>query len=179
MRADLDGLPSPHPLASTLPGLYHGQSFVERFCDALDGVVSPVLSTLDNLPAYLDVGTTPADFLPWLAYWLGVPLDPGQRSGTQREVLHTASGQQGLQGTAGGVALAVETIFGCRALVEESGGADWSLDPGAPLPGQPDAAMVVRAFVAAGRTVDERRLESVVTLLTPAHVAHRVEVRPE
>jgi phage tail-like protein len=179
MRADLAGLPSPHPITATLPGVYQGQSFLERFCDALDEVVAPVLSTLDNLPAYLDVGTAPADFLPWLAYWLGMPLDPGQRSSAQREVLSTASSQQGWQGTARGVTLAVESVFGCRAQVEESGGADWSLDPGAPLPGQPDTAMVVRAFVAPGRTVDERRLDIVVTLLKPAHVAHRVEVRSE
>ena len=144
MRADLDGLPSPHPLASTLPGLYQGQSFVERFCGALDEVLAPVLSTLDNLPAYLDVGTTPDDLLPWLAYWLGVSLDPGQRRAPSGRFSTPRSGLQGLQGTQRGIELAVEAVFGCRALVEETGGADWSLDPGAPLPGQPDAAMVVR-----------------------------------
>ncbi len=177
MRADLAGLPSPHPLTPTLPGIYQGEPFLGRFCGALDDVLAPVLGTLDNLAAYLDLSTAPADVLPWLAYWIGVPLDPGQRAGTQREVLRAASRQQGWQGTPRGVAMAVEAVFDCRVEIEESGGAAWSTDPAAALPGRPTAQLVVVAHVPAGRTLDERRLDLLVTTLKPAHVAHRVEVR--
>jgi phage tail-like protein len=176
MRATLPGLVSPHPIALTLPGIYQGQSFLDRFCGALDEVLAPVLGTLDNLPAYLDVSTAPADLLPWLAYWIGMPVDPGQRSQVQREVLRNASRQRGWQGTARGVRLAVESVFGCRVEVQESGGATWSLDPGARLPGEPTVSVVVRVFPEPGRTVDERRLEMLVELLMPAHVTHRVEL---
>ena len=179
MRTGLHELPSPHPIAGTLPGIYQGPGFVERFCCALDDVLAPVLSTLDNLPAYLDVSTTPADLLPWLAYWIGMPVAPGQSGGSQREVLHAATQVHGWQGTPRGVQLAITAILGVRAVVEETGGADWSLDADAPLPGESQQAMVVRVFVPAGRTVDETQLDILVTSLKPAHVAHRVEVRAE
>lgn len=179
MRRDLPGLPTPHPLVSTLPGLYQGHSFTQRFLEALDEVLSPVVSTLDNLPAYLDVATTPDDLLPWMSYWIGMPLDANLSAVRQREVLHSASRLHGWQGTRRGVELAVEAVFGHRTVVEETGAATWSLDADDPLPGVAHEALVVRVFVREGTTLDERRLDALVTSLKPAHVVHRVEVLTE
>jgi phage tail-like protein len=176
MRGDLAALPTPHPLARTLPGLYQAHSFTERLCGALDDVLSPVVSTLDNLPAYLDVATTPDDLLPWLSYWIGMPVDVNLTPSRQREVLRSASGLHGWQGTRRGVELAVEAVLGHRAVVQETGGAAWSPDPDAALPGSPHQAMVVQVLVPPGTTLDERRLDALVTSLKPAHVVHRVEV---
>jgi phage tail-like protein len=179
MRRELPGLPTPHPLVQTLPGVYQGHSFTQRFLGSLDEVLSPVVSTLDNLPAYLDVATTPDDLLPWMAYWIGMPVDAQLTAVRQREVLHAASRLHGWQGTRRGVELAVEAVFGHRTVVQETGGAGWSLDADAPLPGAPHEALVVQVFVPAGATLDERRLEALVTSLKPAHVVHRVEVLTE
>lgn len=179
MRRDLPGLPTPHPLARTLPGLYQAQSFTERLCGALDEVLAPVVSTLDNLPAYLDVETTPDDLLAWLSYWIGMPVDANLSPNRQREVLGTASRLHGWQGTRRGVELAVEAVFGHRTVVQETGGASWSADPSGELPGSGLQAMVVQVFVPAGQQLDARRLEALVTSLKPAHVVHRVEVLTE
>jgi phage tail-like protein len=176
MRTELPGLGSPHPLAQTLPGMYHGKSFVRRLCFALDEVLAPVLCTLDNLPAYLDVGTSPDDVLPWLAAWTGMPLDPGQSRERQRGLLQQAVELQGVQGTAHGIEMAVEAVFGLRAEVEETGAATWSVDADATLPGDPRQAFVLRVFAAPDETVDEQRLDLVVAALKPAHVVHRVQV---
>lgn len=176
MRADLPGLPTPHPLARTLPGLYQAHSFTERWCGALDDVLSPVISTLDNLPAYLDVATTPDDLLPWLSYWIGMPVDANLTPTRQREVLHSASRLHGWQGTRRGVELAVEAVVGHRTVVQETGGSTWSADPDAALPGSGQQAMVVQVIVPPGTSLDERRLDALVTSLKPAHVVHRVEV---
>lgn len=175
MRADL-ALTSPHPLARTLPELYQGESFVERLCDALDEVLAPVLCTLDNLPAYLDVATAPDDLLPWLAAWTGMSLDPGQPRERQRQLLRRAVALQGIQGTPHGIEVAVEAVFGLRAQVQETGASTWSMDAEAALPGEPLQAFVVQVFAAPDRAVDERRLDLVVSSLKPAHVVHRVEV---
>ncbi len=70
-------------------------------------------------------------------------------------------------------------MSGFRAVVVETGAASWSLDPDAALPGEPRQAMVVRVFIPSGSTVDERRLDALVTSLKPAHVVHRVEVVAE
>ncbi len=176
MRADIAALPNPHPLARTLPGLYQGQRFVERFCGALDEVLAPVVSTLDNLPAYLDVATAPDDLLPWLAAWTGMSLDPGQSRDRQRLLLRQAVSLQGIQGTPRGIALAVEAVFGLRAEVQETGAVSWSMDADAALPGEPLQAFVVQVFAAQDQHVDEQRLDLVVSSLKPAHVVHRVEV---
>jgi phage tail-like protein len=179
MRADLTELPSPHPIAHTLPGLYQGHAFTELFCSALDDVIAPVVSTLDNLPAYLDVGTAPADLLPWLAHWIGMPGDQSVGSRPHRELLQTAARLQGWQGTRRGIELAVAAVLGLRCAVQDSGGADWSWDADTPMPGQARRSMEVVVFRPPARAVDERHLEALVTSLKPAHVAHRVEVRSE
>jgi phage tail-like protein len=176
MRADLAELRSPHPFAPTLPGMYHAQSFVERFCSALDEVLAPVLCTLDNLPAYIDVATAPEDLLPWLAAWTGMTLDPGQARERQRSLLRQAVSLQGIQGTPRGIELAVEAVFGVRAEVQETGAVTWSMDADAPLPGEPLQAFVVQVFPTKGQAVDEARLNLVVSSLKPAQVVHRVQV---
>ncbi len=177
MRAGIENLPNPHPVMATLPGLYQGQSFLERFCGSLDDVMSPVVSTLDNIPAYLDPSTAPADFLPWLAYWIGMPLAPAQAS-SARQLLRATSAQHGWQGTAAGISLVVEAVLGCRTTVEDSGGVTWSLDPDGDEPagtGTRTPSVVVRVSVPADRPVDARRLDTLVASLIPAHVEHRVE----
>jgi phage tail-like protein len=176
MRGHVTALDSPHPLARTLPGLYQDQAFVERFCAALDEVLAPVVSTLDNLPAYLDVATTPEDLLPWLAAWTGMTVDPGQPRDRQRLLLRQAVTLHGSQGTRRGIEMAVEAVFGLRAEVQETGAATWSMEADTPLPGAPQQAFVLQVFAAPGEAVDEERLDLVVDGLKPAHVVHRVEV---
>ena len=176
MRGEVPTLASPHPLARTLPGLYQGESFVERFCNALDTVLAPVVCTLDNLPAYLDVATAPEDLLPWLAAWTGMTVDPGQSRERQRLLLRQAVVLQGVQGTRHGIELAVEAVFGLRAAVQETGSVKWSMEADAALPGEPLQAFVVQVFAPKDQAVDEQRLNHVVAALKPAHVVHRVEV---
>lgn len=176
MRGDMPALASPHPFARTLPGLYQGESFVEGFCAALDEVLAPVICTLDNLPAYLDVATAPEDFLPWLSAWTGVTVEPEQSRERHRRLLRQAVALQGIQGTPRGIQLAVEAVLGVRAEVHETGGTTWSMDADAPLPGEPRPAFVVQVFAPEGQAVNEQRLELVVSSLKPAHVVHRVEV---
>jgi phage tail-like protein len=176
MRTAVTGLPTPHPLAGTLPEIYRDHSFTERFCGALDEVMSPVVSTLDNFSAYLDVALTPEDMLPWLAFWLGLPAELGELASRRREVLHAASRLHGWQGTRRGIEVAMEALTGYRTAVRENGGAQWSLEADAPFPGEPLPAMVVEVHVPEGEHPDEQRLDLLVSSLKPAHVVHRVEV---
>ena len=74
-RADVPGLTSPHPFGLMLPGVYHGDAYTQAFCEALDTVLAPVLLTLDSIPAYFDPDLAPADFVEWLATWVGLEID--------------------------------------------------------------------------------------------------------
>lgn len=167
---------SPHPIVLGLPGLYRDDVMTRAFCSAFDDLLAPVLSCLDNFPAYLDLDIAPEDTLGWLSGWVGIELDPGLPTARQRELLRAAAVLQGWQGTARGIALAVEGLLGLPTEVVETGGATWSRDATDPLPGEPVPALVVRVSPANTDDLDVDRLQAVVEAVKPAHVMHRVQV---
>ncbi|GAA1135988.1 phage tail protein [Ornithinicoccus hortensis] len=177
MRGTVTGLVSPHPLGETLPGLYAEDAFAQGLCAGLDEVLAPVIGTLDNLPAYLDLATAPDDLVPWLAHWVGMSVQASMPVERQRELLQSAVDLQGWLGTPRGVQLSLEALFGATAVVEESGGSAWSTDPHAALPGEPVPSVTVRVS-GVGPGVESDRVEAVVAAVTPAHVLRHVEVSP-
>jgi phage tail-like protein len=81
-------LRNPHPIVATLPGVFREafldeqrrtarEPFGTRFISALDSVLAPVLTTIDNVDSYLDADTTPEDFLAWLGSWVAASVDAG------------------------------------------------------------------------------------------------------
>jgi phage tail-like protein len=179
MRGTVAGLPSPLPLANTLPGLLRTDTFAENLCASLDEVLAPVLLCLDGFPAYLDLGTAPEDMVEWLAQWLGITVDPNAAPAQQRQLLKSAGELHALRGTRRGLQLAVEAELGVPVQVVESGASTWSAEPGGQLPGEPGAAVVVVARPQAGQDVDVERLDALVSAIKPAHIQHRVQVAPE
>src|SRR5262245_1161043 len=53
-----------------LPGVYHENDFMARFLLIFEHILSPIERTVANSSEYIDPGTTPDDFLPWLGSWL-------------------------------------------------------------------------------------------------------------
>lgn len=176
MRGTVEGLTTPHPLAELLPGLYSQDTLAQALCSSLDEVLAPVIGTLDNLPAYLDLATTPDDLVPWLSRWVGMPIQAPMPVERLRDLLQSAVDLQGWIGTTRGVQLSLEALFGATTVVEESGGSDWSLDPHAPLPGDRVPSVTVRVSEGTGTPLDADRVETVVAAVTPAHVLCRVEL---
>ncbi|MGB5953222.1 MAG: phage tail protein [Ornithinimicrobium sp.] len=176
MRGALPDLASPHPLVETLPALYREDAFAQGLCLGLDASVAPLLSVLDNYPAYLDLATTPEDMLAWMAHWLGFEITSDLPVARQRELLQVASATHGWQGTPRGMQLAIEVVFGISVRVQDSGGATWSSEPLAQIPGRPVSEVVI---VIEQGTVSEKEIETInafVETLKPAHVRHRLEV---
>lgn len=182
MRGTIEGLDSRHPLAVMLPSLFqqedraraNGVPFVQDFCNGLDTVVAPAYSVLDNLFAYFDPMLTPPDFVDWLSGWVGVDLDENWPLDHRRRLVADAHELYRWRGTVRGVRALVEIYTGAIPEVEDSGGVSWSRTPGAAVPGSADAHVRVR--VAAGESVDARRLDRIVADAKPAHIAHTVEV---
>lgn len=175
MRGTIAGLATPHPLGETLPGLYADDTFAQALCAGLDEVLAPVIGTLDNLPAYLDLATAPDDLVPWLARWVGMAVQAHLPVGRQRELLQSAVDLQGWLGTPLGLRLSLEALIGVTAELEESGGSAWSTDPHAPLPGDPVPSVTVRVS-SSGAALDSEQVEAVVAAVTPAHVLRRVDL---
>lgn len=174
MRGGVEGLVSPRPLGRELPSLYQDDDWAQRLTAALDEVLAPVFWTLQSFPAYLDPELAPADFVEWLAGWVGMALDENWPLERQRELVGRAGSLYRRRGTVRALVELVELYAGVVPEVVESGGVAWSVEPGSVFPGQPTPRLVVRLPV--GTDVDVRRLESLLAAARPAHVPFQLEV---
>nr|WP_202438748.1 phage tail protein [Streptomyces sp. SID8356] len=172
-------MPSRYPIGELLPALYADDDLAQRFTAGLDTVLAPVLSTLDNLPAYFDPALAPADFLPWLAAWVGAGIDPAWPPELQRAVVARAVELHRWRGTRRGLVDHLRLCFGVHADVRDGGGVAWSAEPGTELPPAPTGELLVRVWpVAPGATVEAARVLEVVTASCPVHLTCRVEILP-
>lgn len=176
MRGTVAGLPSPHPLADTLPAMLREDVFARSLCASIDELVAPVLATLDAFDAYLDPETTPEDMVPWLAQWLGLGTDADTELPRQRTELTASSTLNATRGTRRSVELVLENALGTPVEVTESGGARWSPSPGGVLPGEPEPLVTV--VLPGTPDLDLDRLDALVRGVLPAHVRHVLTVRP-
>ena len=190
--------PSPAPLAEGLPALYReppqriderDTSFVLRFTTALDAVLAPVLSTLDNLPAYFDPMTAPEDTLDWLSGWVALELYEKWSTDRRRRLVTDAIKLHRDRGTSLGFARVVKIFTEARwVAIHESGGvghdAAPALDDGrfpqfpAETPG--GSWMTIKLGLGQKRFADKGEVDGVTQLVyrvaarvKPAHVVLR------
>jgi phage tail-like protein len=176
-RALVPGLPSPHPLGERMPAMYLEDSFVQRLAAALDEVLAPIFSSLDNLESYFDPDLTPDDFLQWLGGWVGLALDESWPLERRRAVLAEAVDLYRVRGTSRGLEAHLRLLTGTDVEIEETGGTAWSTSADGEPPGSPHFALQVR--VRAGGLppgLDAARLDALVAGAKPAHVVHRVQL---
>ncbi|OSZ61368.1 phage tail protein [Streptomyces pharetrae CZA14] len=177
-RAAVPGLPSRYPIGGQLPALYADDDFAQRFTAGLDTVLAPVFATLDNLTAYLDPRVAPADFLTWLASWVGAADDPQWPEELRREAVARAVELHGRRGTGHGLVEGLRLALGVHAEVTGDGGAVWSNTPGADLPPQSPHGPLVRVWPGRETRVDPDRVHAIVRDMCPAHTVCRVEILP-
>jgi phage tail-like protein len=170
------GLPSTQPVASYLPAMLQADEFCVRFTEGLDPVLAPVLSTIDNVDAYVDPWLTPPDFLDWLAGWFGLELHATWPEERRRALVANALELGRWRGTVIGLALLIELYTGAPAEIDDGGGTVASEDPAQPLPGAP--ASLVTVTYTEGPEVDGVRLQRLLRDAVPAHLGIRCESRP-
>lgn len=176
-RVAVPDLPSRHPLGALLPSMYAADDFAQRFTAGLDTVLAAVISTLDNLPAYLDSRLAPDDFLAWLGSWVAVDLDPAWSPGLRRSVVRHAVDLHRWQGTVRGLVDRLWLCLGVHAQVVDGAAAVWSATPDTDLPGEPITEILVRVWPGHdGQAVDQAQVTAMVASVCPAHLTFRVEV---
>ena len=173
MRAALAGLPSPHPFGAAMPAIYQEDEFTQRWLAGFDEVIAPVLCTLDNVERYFDPDLAPADFVGWLAGWVGLAVEDSWTEETLRRVVGQAVELYRWRGTVRGLAEIVAAYAGVDPEIIDSGGSTWSLAPDGTPPGDGSYTVLVRVR---GSAIDERRLDRLIAAAKPVHVNHRVEL---
>jgi phage tail-like protein len=176
MRGAVAGLENPHHLGGALPALFQEDDFAQRLTGGLDEVLAPIISTLDNLDAYLDPDLTPADFVGWLAHWIGLALDENWPLEMQRRLVAQAGELYRWRGTLRGLRHHVALYTGTEPEISDSGGCRWSITPRSDPPGAPEASVTVRVRLEDHSAEDGPRLDALVAAAKPAHVVHSIEV---
>ena len=125
-----------------------------RFVGALETLLDPIVSVLDNLPAHFDPDIAPLDVVDMLAVWLGLEPEESWSEELRRELVRRAGELTRKRGTKAGVELALKIAFPELPLrVEDRGQRDLAHGRGPSSP--------------------PRRRPRLHHLLRPAHSANR------
>lgn len=178
-RGIVPDLETPVPVRQRLPGVLQEEGFLERFVTAFDDAYAPIFATLDSLACYFDPWLAPADFLSFLATWVGVELDDSWDLEQRRAVIAGAALVHRRRGTASGIREALGVALGATVDVKDSGGCAWSRTPGGAVPGVSPAQVAVRVRVPDPAAIDQRRAEALLEATKPAHVVHTVVIADE
>ena len=176
MRGTVIGLETPHPIGATLPAILQEDPLTMRLTAAFDDVLAPVIATLDSLYAYVDPRLAPADFLEWLASWVGVTLDENWPMERKRVTVLLAIALYQSRGTLAGLQRHLEVVTGGLVELHDSGGVSWSTAPDGEFPESPAPRLAVRVTGPDSPKVRHSVVDAIVCAAKPAHVVHRVEL---
>lgn len=178
MRAATDGVTMPYPIGSLLPAVLQADPALLAWTSGLDDVLAPIVGTLDCLAAYVEPGVAPADFVAWLAGWVGVDLGERDDLDSRRRQVAEAVRAHRQRGTAVSLRRAVESAAGpgSRVGIDGLGEVVGHAAPTETARGEPLLLVRVRLGPSPRATVAE--LNQVVARAKPAHLPHRLEVEP-
>jgi phage tail-like protein len=98
-------------LINFLPGIYH-TDFMSRFLGMFEAILKPIEWNVDNFDLYLDPGTAPASFLPWLANWFALTTNSTWSEDQRRALLKDAHAIFARRGTRWALARVLEIYTG-------------------------------------------------------------------
>jgi phage tail-like protein len=82
-----------------LPEIYHENDFLNRLLMLFESFWKPVEGQIEQSDVYYDVRMAPAEFLPWMASWIGITWDESLPEERKRKLLHSAVGLYQSRGT--------------------------------------------------------------------------------
>jgi phage tail-like protein len=108
-----------------LPSLYQENggeavNFLQEYLWIFQHLFRDIEQKLENVPRYLDAYTAPTRFLPWLASWVALKLDPDWPEIKQRLLIRRMVEIYNYRGTAYGLALYLEIFTGVQPVIHEN-----------------------------------------------------------
>ena len=164
-----------------LPGIYAENEFTSRFLMILESVLSPLERTIDNIAYYFDPGTTPEEFLPWLASWLKISLTRPESARRQREFLSHIGEVFAWRGTKRGLTEYIRLHTGVTPIIEED------FDPlvltdgsrlgiNTVLGGNDPNHFTVRFRPDDAQYIDQDQIIAIIESEKPAHTQYTLEI---
>ncbi len=156
LRVDFD----PETLSAHLPAIYREKAtdpeLLERFLALFASGFADVEAEIAGIGRHFDVAAAPADWLPWLAGWLGLELEETWSAGEKRRALAGAFAADGRRGTVAGLQAALRAAAGVEARIAEPilHARWWALPEDGTAPGDAAAGGLGFATVLAPADVD-------------------------
>lgn len=150
-----------------LPDIYQENDFLQRFLHIFEDIWEPLEQRQDYIFLYFDPRTCPLSFLPWLASWLDIPLNPHWPEARQRHLLIQAMELYSWRGTSYGLARLIEICTGLTTEIVEK-------------PNEPFVFHIRISLSSAtsGEAVDRAFIEELIQTHKPAHAGYILEVLP-
>lgn len=150
-----------------LPDIYEENDFLQRFLHIFEDIWEPLEQRQDHISLYFDPRTCPLSFLPWLASWLDIPLNPHWPEARQRHLLTQAMELYSWRGTSYGLARLIEICTGLTTEIVEK-------------PNEPFVFHIRISLSSAtdGEAVDRAFIEELIQTHKPAHAGYILEVLP-
>ena len=161
---DLPGLSrNSRQLLEYLPGIYQ-TDFMSRFLGLFESILIPIEWNVDNFDLFLDPGTAPRDFLPWLAGWFEIIFDSSWSEEQRRLLLKQARLIYARQGTRWALQRVLEIYTGKTPEIVEF------MDSREPF------TFLVKIPV---RADDYKRdlIERIIDASKPAHTFYKIELQ--
>lgn len=105
-------------LLNYLPGIYH-TDFMSRFLALFESILIPIEWNVDHFNMYLDPGTAPLGFLPWLANWYTIIFDSTWSEPQRRTLLKEAHQIYARRGTRWALSRVLEIYLGQKPEIIE------------------------------------------------------------
>lgn len=147
-------------LLSYLPPIYHTE-FMAGFLAIFESILFPIEWQIDGFDLFLNPGTAPASFLPWLASWFNVTFDDTWDEGKRRSFLKEAHLIYSRLGTRWALSRLLEIY--CSQTIEIE-------DDAEDLPVYTFRVKLPRSVV-----VDQKHIERLIDSYKPTHTAYVIE----
>jgi phage tail-like protein len=105
-------------LLNYLPGIYQ-TDFMSRFLALFESILIPIEWNVDHFDMYLNPGTAPSSFLPWLANWYTVIFDATWSESQRRTLLKEAHLIYYRRGTRWALSRVLEIYLGKKPEISE------------------------------------------------------------
>ncbi len=144
-----------------LPAIFQENDFLGRMLLINEAIWEPLEQRQDHLAMYFDPITSPAEWLSFLAWWVGLTLNDHWPEPRRRRLVLEAMDLYRWRGTAFGLARALEVCTGLPVTVTEE-----------PAP----YVCRVRVAIPPDSDISPAFIEELVRLHKPAHVGYVLEV---